>query len=198
LANQDRTDMIAIASGDLIDHVIHPSNPRKKICVYSLKTPVSAASIMLAIGPFECLDLPGWGTSSQPGTQGTTFSGNDASVPDSDHHLNAGSGSGTGRNSEGRFYGGGRTFVLPGRRAQAEHTIAFLNQVFYFFLLILQSSPCAGFAKQDYEFILESPTHLDSPRPLNFWSSTWARFHSLRTNKSLSRMHTVPVKRVQL
>lgn len=121
LAHQD---MIAVASGDLIDHVVHPSNPRKKICVYTLKTPVSASSIMLAIGPFECLDVPGWGVST--GGQGNTSGQYDASVPDADHHASSG---GHGRNTEGRFYGGGRTFYLPGRRAQAEHTISFLSQV---------------------------------------------------------------------
>jgi hypothetical protein len=125
----DRMDLIGIASGDLIDHVVHPTNPRKKICVYSLKTPVSASSIMFAIGPFECLDVPGWGTSSQPGNQSHSSAANDASVPDSDHQPTTGSGREVGRNSEGRFYGGGRTFVLPGRRSGAEHTISFLNQV---------------------------------------------------------------------
>ena len=104
-------EMMAIASGDLIDHLIHPKNSLKKIFVYSVKTPVCASSIMLAIGPFESLEIPGWGSAA---------SHHDASVPDTDE---------VERPAEGRLFGGGRTFYLAGRRTQVETTTAFLYQV---------------------------------------------------------------------
>lgn len=104
-------EMIAIASGDLVDHIVHPKDPFKKVFVYSLKTPVAAGSILLAVGPFECLDIPGWGVSSQT----------DALVPDSEETEN--------QQLEGRLFGGGRTFYLPGRREQVQHSTGFLHHV---------------------------------------------------------------------
>ena len=111
--NLPSPDMVAVASGDLVDHLIHPKDWSKKIFVYSLKTPVAASSILLAVGPFECLDIPGWGHSAAY---------HDAYVPDSNE---------IDRQSEKRMFGGGRTFYLTGRRAQVEHSFGFLYQVGY-------------------------------------------------------------------
>ncbi len=113
--------MIVVASGDLVDHIIHPKDPFKKIFVYSLKTPVSAGSILMSIGPFECLDIPGWGVSTSGGQA-------DAMVPDSEEL--------DGPPSEGRLFGGGRTFYLPGRREQVQHSTGFLHHVFSSFFLL--------------------------------------------------------------
>jgi hypothetical protein len=90
--------------------LIHPTNPSKKVFVFSCKNPVSATSILLAVGPFECLDIPGWGQTSQQ---------LDSAVPDTDEM----------EKQENRLFGGGRTFFLAGRKSQVENTVEFLHQV---------------------------------------------------------------------
>ncbi|KAI8818584.1 uncharacterized protein EV422DRAFT_498747 [Fimicolochytrium jonesii] len=52
--------MIVVCSGEPEEEVMHPKQPTKKICRFSLRRPIGASSIMFAVGPFEVIPIPGW------------------------------------------------------------------------------------------------------------------------------------------
>jgi transcription initiation factor TFIID subunit 2 len=120
--------MVAIASGDLVDHLVHPINEKKKIFVYSISTPVAASSIILAVGPFESTGIRGWGRSNASQV--------DSSVPDLEE---------MDRPTEGRFSGGGRTFYLYGQRARVEQSTKFLHQALDFLEQYMGSYPFSSY-----------------------------------------------------
>ncbi|KAI8589053.1 hypothetical protein BDZ88DRAFT_396405 [Geranomyces variabilis] len=58
-------DMIVVCSGHLDEEFVHPTEATKKICRFSVAKPASACSILLAIGPFHALPVPGWMSKEQ-------------------------------------------------------------------------------------------------------------------------------------
>jgi transcription initiation factor TFIID subunit 2 len=50
-------DMIVVCSGELMDEISDPSDDDRKICSFSLATPVAAHHVAFAVGPFEEVDL---------------------------------------------------------------------------------------------------------------------------------------------
>ncbi|KAJ3023761.1 hypothetical protein HKX48_001289 [Thoreauomyces humboldtii] len=53
-------DIIVVCSGELEAEIIHPNDRNKKMSMFSVAEPVSAASIMFAVGPFQAVPIPGW------------------------------------------------------------------------------------------------------------------------------------------
>ncbi|KAI9312583.1 hypothetical protein BX666DRAFT_1984486 [Dichotomocladium elegans] len=55
--NDDEFPAMVICSGEVVEQVIHPLDPSKKIVHYSLPIPTAAPFIGFAVGPFEMLKL---------------------------------------------------------------------------------------------------------------------------------------------
>ncbi|ORX42682.1 hypothetical protein DM01DRAFT_1350220 [Hesseltinella vesiculosa] len=53
----DEDATVVVCSGEMIEQVIHPKDPSKKIVHYNLSVPTSAPFIGFAIGPFEMIKL---------------------------------------------------------------------------------------------------------------------------------------------
>ncbi|CAO3608282.1 unnamed protein product [Cunninghamella blakesleeana] len=53
----DEDATVVVCSGEMVEQVIHPKDPSKKIVHYNLSVPTSAPFIGFAIGPFEMIKL---------------------------------------------------------------------------------------------------------------------------------------------
>ncbi|KAI8070359.1 hypothetical protein BC940DRAFT_13700 [Gongronella butleri] len=56
-SSMDTDATVVICSGEIVDQVIHPKDPSKKIVRYNLSVPTAAPFIGFAIGPFEMIKL---------------------------------------------------------------------------------------------------------------------------------------------
>lgn len=115
-------DLIVACSGDLEEQIAHPTDDAKKISVYCLNSPASAASIMFAIGPYQIMPIPGWMQSSG--------SHHDEVVDDEcEEDGEEASGFHRSEYALGEAY----AFALPGRAKSTAYTVSFLAQALAFF-----------------------------------------------------------------
>ncbi|KAJ3159722.1 hypothetical protein HDU86_001372 [Geranomyces michiganensis] len=113
-------DMLVVCSGQLDEEFVHPTEPGKKISRFSVTKPASACSIILAIGPFHALPVPGWMSKEvedEESAHGFDELGDDDG-PDGPALL---------RDEDA--VDGAFAFCLPGREEHVEYTIHFVAQV---------------------------------------------------------------------
>ncbi|KAJ3174070.1 hypothetical protein HDU88_000037 [Geranomyces variabilis] len=117
-------DMIVVCSGQLDEEFVHPTEATKKICRFSVTKPASACSILLAVGPFHALPVPGWMSKEveeEELAHGLNELGDDDG-PEGPAIL---------RDEEA--IDGAFAFCLPGREEHVEYTIHFVAQALAFF-----------------------------------------------------------------
>jgi transcription initiation factor TFIID subunit 2 len=54
---EEKNGITVVCSGEVLEQVIHPTDPSKKIVHYSLSVPTPAPFIGFAVGPFEMIKL---------------------------------------------------------------------------------------------------------------------------------------------
>ncbi|KAJ3093126.1 hypothetical protein HK102_007965 [Quaeritorhiza haematococci] len=111
-------EMIVVASGELLEQFVPANAPNKKTFHYKLQTAACASSILLAVGPFEVVPIPGW-------ERLISMKSHDVPVPDEDH-LDAPHSSPTELSQD--YGAGGYAFCLPGWEDDMQYTISFLGQ----------------------------------------------------------------------
>ncbi|KAH6585131.1 hypothetical protein BASA61_007054 [Batrachochytrium salamandrivorans] len=111
--------MIAVCSGELVEQFVHPDDPSKSVWVYSVRTAMDAASVILSVGPFEIIPIHGWGRPALPMARNT-----DSILPD-EELLDAGVQRTGGEK--------GLIFVLPEYKRDIRVSTFFLSQALEFF-----------------------------------------------------------------
>ncbi|KAJ1336296.1 hypothetical protein BSLG_007440 [Batrachochytrium salamandrivorans] len=109
--------MIAVCSGELVEQFVHPDDPSKSVWVYSVRTAMDAASVILSVGPFEIIPIHGWGRPALPMARNT-----DSILPD-EELLDAGVQRTGGEK--------GLIFVLPEYKRDIRVSTFFLSQRSY-------------------------------------------------------------------
>ncbi|KAJ3178561.1 hypothetical protein HDU85_005168 [Gaertneriomyces sp. JEL0708] len=114
-------DIIVVCGGELMEQVVHPDNPAKKITTYTISTVASAPDVLLAIGPFENIEVASWArrsghvSDSDDEAEDIPMTANHASTHDHAH-------------DKGTAY----AFCLPGRTEELEYTTSILAQMISF------------------------------------------------------------------
>ncbi|KAI9090462.1 hypothetical protein DFS34DRAFT_637443 [Phlyctochytrium arcticum] len=115
-------ELVVTSAGELVHSATHPTDETKRVTIHKLYTPVCAADILLAIGPFEIIQLSNWRRKAGPHEfdqqldDGLTYNG-DSDHPDlieDDDELAV-------------------ALSLPGRHEQVEYTISFIGEALAFY-----------------------------------------------------------------
>nr|KAJ3423146.1 hypothetical protein HK105_001553 [Polyrhizophydium stewartii] len=111
-------EMVALCSGELVEHFVHPADPSKSVWIFAARTAINVSSILISVGPFEAVPIVGWGRPS-----GQTLRNGEPTLGDDEAF----------ETSVQRSGGKGTVFVLPQYKRDVRATTFFLPQALEFF-----------------------------------------------------------------
>ncbi|KAJ3342193.1 hypothetical protein HDU93_002983 [Gonapodya sp. JEL0774] len=128
-------ETVVAASGELLEQVAHPTDPRLKVVVYELAEPVPASSIMFAAGAFDIVRMRGWHSVGREEVNLRLEDNGRGKVPGGVDNDNRNGDDMEVGERERIFDGcGGYVYSPPGRRKQVLQTTDFLCQALDFYV----------------------------------------------------------------
>jgi transcription initiation factor TFIID subunit 2 len=142
--------IVMVASGELLEQVVHPHNPNKTIFHFAQATPTTVQHIAFAYGPFSILDL------SPSASQVTGDLGVDEDIEAEALALEA----------EGQLQM--HAFCLPGREDELQNSVGFMTRALEFFLEEFGSYPFNSFK---LVFVDDSPVTMFNSAAMGLFST---------------------------
>jgi hypothetical protein len=120
-------ELLFLCSGDLADHVVDPLDDSRKIMSYHLDSPVSACSILIALGPFEIFEIPNSDAASNKAEEQKAESSDDEEENDDTHQKQKNGQDDNDTKSKGQMRS--LAFYLPGLKDDVQRTVSFMAKV---------------------------------------------------------------------
>ncbi|KXS15137.1 Bromodomain-domain-containing protein [Gonapodya prolifera JEL478] len=125
-------ETVVASVGEMVEQVVHPLDPEKKVVVYAMDEPAPTAGVMFAVGAFDVVRLKGWhGVGRAAGVAAGTAGGGGVSGVDQDGDEEMEEADEQAQIFDGS---GGYAYFMGGRRKQVLCTTEFLSQALDFYV----------------------------------------------------------------